>query len=92
MGNIALDAEKKKTAGNKGHETAGDARHGTGKPSQVTAVSDVRVRGDAIACLESAAKAWAANGPANPRPEMIWDQLWFLLEEGGVLKKPKPKK
>ena len=84
LGNIALDAEKKKTAGNKKPET--------GKSSQPVSVSDVRVRGDAIACLESAAKAWAANGPSNPRPEMIWDQLWFLLEEGGVLKKPKPKK
>ena len=91
LGNIALDAEKKKAAGNKKQET-GDGRRETGKSGQVIAVSDVRVRGDAIACLESAAKAWAANGPAHPRPEMIWDQLWFLLEEGGVLKKPKPKK
>jgi len=85
LGNIALDAEKKKQTGDKRRET------GEVKTSPVP-VSDVRVRGDAIACLESAAKAWAANGPANPRPEMIWDQLWFLLEEGGVLKKPKPKK
>lgn len=86
LGNIALDAEKKKAAVGS-RQDAGN----TGKAATV-AVSDVRVRADAIACLESAAKAWAANGPANPRPEMIWDQLWFLLEEGGVLKKPKPKK
>lgn len=87
LGNIALDAEKKKAAVGSRQE-AGKS----GKANPTVAVSDVRVRGDAIACLESAAKAWAANGPANPRPEMIWDQLWFLLEEGGVLKKPKPKK
>lgn len=84
LGNIALDAEKKKATGNKKAET--------GKTGPSVAVSDARVRADAVACLESAAKAWASNGPANPRPEMIWDQLWFLLEEGGVLKKPKPKK
>ena len=91
LGNIALDAEKKKAAGNKRLETR-DERRETGKAGPSIAVSDVRVRSDAIACLESAAKAWAANGPAHPKPEMIWDQLWFLLEEGGVLKKPKPKK
>jgi ribonuclease HI len=91
LGNIALDAEKKKAAGNKRQET-GDKRPETGRTGQSVSVSDIRVRADAITCLESAAKAWAANGPANPRPEMIWDQLWFLLEEGGVLKKPKPKK
>jgi ribonuclease HI len=87
LGNIALDAEKKKAAVASRQESGK-----TGKASPTVAVSDIRVRADAIACLESAAKAWAANGPTHPKPEMIWDQLWYLLEEGGVLKKPKPKK
>jgi ribonuclease HI len=54
-------------------------------------VSDVRVRADALACLDGAAKAWAANGPGRPPVEMVWEQLWSLLEENQVLKVPKKK-
>ena len=86
LGNIALDAEKKKHSPAGGKQEAGKSDHTNPVP-----VSDVRVRADAIACLESAAKAWAANGPGHPAAALIWDQLWYLLEEGGVLKKPKKK-
>ena len=85
MGNIALDAEKKKLAVVSGQSA------GKEKAAMPDRVSDIRVRGDAIACLESAAKAWAADGPMHPPASLIWDQLWYLLEEAGVLKKPKKK-
>jgi hypothetical protein len=54
-------------------------------------VTDAAVRDDALACLIAAAKSWAANGATNPAPGQVWDQLWSILEEGGVLKKVKKK-
>ncbi len=51
------------------------------------AVSDGPVREDAIAILQSAAQAWASRGLGAVPPAAIWEQLWFVLEEGGVLKK-----
>lgn len=56
------------------------------KPPAKT-VGDDRVREDAIECLRAAAEAWAAHGPRTPPPAMVWEQLWSILEEGGVLKK-----
>lgn len=55
------------------------------KPAAV--VGDERVRDDAIECLRAAAESWADNGPRNPPPAMVWEQLWSILEEGGVLRK-----
>lgn len=84
LGNQALDAENQKTS-------ASGSLRAAAKKEPAGPVSDIRVRSDAVACLASAAKAWAANGPANPSPEMIWDQLWFLIDEAGLLKRPKRK-
>jgi len=50
-------------------------------------VTDAAVRDDALVCLAAAAAAWAANGVAGLPVEQVWDQLWSILEEGGVLKK-----
>ena len=54
------------------------------KPS--AAGSDDAVRGDALACLRSAAEAWR-RGDGALTAEAVWDQLWSVLEDGGVLKK-----
>ncbi len=56
-----------------------------------TNVDDAGVRADAIQCLADAAKHWAANGVAKLPPEAVWEQLWSLLDESGVLKKKKAK-
>ena len=40
----------------------------------------------AVACLRTAASAWARSEPGAPTPEQIWEQLWSVLEEGQVLK------
>lgn len=75
--NIALDGEKKKTA----------AAAGPAKPKRM--VTDAAVRADAVLCLQAAAKAWAANGAHSPPAEAVWEQLWSILEDGGVLRKLK---
>jgi ribonuclease HI len=49
------------------------------------------VREEAVTCLRAAAAAWARGNAADPRPEDVWDQLWSVLEENGVLKRPRPR-
>src|SRR5262245_47880223 len=49
-------------------------------------VGDDRVRADCVECLRSAKACWQ-RGDKVPSPEMVWDQLWSILEEGGVLRK-----
>lgn len=56
-------------------------------PKPKAQVGDDRVRDDAIECIAAAAASWADHGPKNPPPELVWEQLWSILEEGGVLKK-----
>jgi ribonuclease HI len=56
-----------------------------------TVVGDAAVRDDGLAILRSAAQAWAANGVNAVPVEAIWEQLWSVLDEGGVLKKMKAK-
>lgn len=52
-------------------------------------VSDAAVRDDALDVLRSAAQAWASRGTGAVPAEAVWEQLWSILEEGGVLKKAK---
>ena len=52
-------------------------------------VGDDKVRDDAVDCLRAAAQSWADHGPRNPSAEQVWEQLWSILEEGGVLRKKK---
>jgi ribonuclease HI len=77
--NLALNAAKPK----KQTPTAATTK-APKKPAAT--VGDGRVRDDALECLRSAKGAWA-RGEAVPSPELVWDQLWSILEEGGVLKK-----
>jgi hypothetical protein len=44
------------------------------------------VREEAVLCLRAAAGAWAQGNPNLPDPEQVWDQLWSILEDGGVLR------
>ncbi|HVK11075.1 MAG TPA: ribonuclease HI family protein [Gemmataceae bacterium] len=73
--NIALDGGRPKKAA------------GPAEPKRpAAAVGDGRVRDDAVECLRSAKACWARGEPV-PTPELVWDQLWSILEEGGVLRK-----
>ncbi len=44
---------------------------------------------EALALLNAVAKSWAGNGGASPSAVEVWDRLWALLGEHGVLKKRK---
>jgi ribonuclease HI len=76
--NLALDAARPKTP------PASTAKAGPKKPAST--VGDGTVRADALECLRSARAVWA-RGESVPSPELVWDQLWSILEEGGVLRK-----
>jgi ribonuclease HI len=48
------------------------------------------IREEAVHCLRAAAENWARGNPAVPSPEAVWDQLWSILEEQGVLRRSRP--
>jgi ribonuclease HI len=79
--NEALDGKKGTSASSA--PKAGPAPKG----APAKAVTDDRVRADALDVLRSAARAWADGGPAAVPVEAVWEQLWSVLEDGGVLKK-----
>jgi ribonuclease HI len=76
--NEALDAAARKVA------PASKAIH----PAAPAAKSGRQeaVREEALLCLRAAAQEWARGDPTVPAPEMVWDQLWTVLEEAGVLR------
>jgi ribonuclease HI len=43
-------------------------------------------REEVLNCLRAVACVWSAGNPNHPRPEEVWDQLWTILEDAGVLK------
>jgi ribonuclease HI len=45
-----------------------------------------QVREDALAFLRTVAIAWTGTKRVIPTPEDVWDQLWTMLEENGVLR------
>jgi ribonuclease HI len=96
IGNDALDGKPRKRGG--GHYPAAFdepapppvGRAGAPPPRQPkTSVDDSAVRDDAVRCLADAARHWAGSGVAGLPPEAVWEQLWSLLDEAGVLKKKK---
>jgi ribonuclease HI len=44
-------------------------------------------REDVLECLRSAACAWSAGNPNVPRAEEVWEQIWSIVAEAGVLRK-----
>ncbi len=49
-----------------------------------------KVRKKAVAYLWSQAALWAEGNADNPDPEEVWDHLWQILEEGGVVAPSSP--
>jgi ribonuclease HI len=77
--NLALDDGKPKASSKPKKQAAG------------ASVSAETVRDDCVACLHAARNAWSAHAPHAPTAEQVWDQIWSVLEDGGVLKKKKAK-
>src|SRR5262245_59902043 len=70
-----------------------DGQQRTGAPSkprraEAGSLQD-KVREPAVECLRSAAGAWARDGLGAVDPAVVWEQLWSILEEAGVLRKAK---
>lgn len=43
------------------------------------------VREQAVECLRTAAGAWARGNATQPPPDLVWEQIWDILREEGVL-------
>ena len=73
------------------HKRGGDLQRVELDPAQLTTASpaeELFAIDDALECLRSAKACWS-RGEGMPTPELVWDQLWSILEEGGVLRKTK---
>jgi ribonuclease HI len=46
-------------------------------------------REEILDCLRSVACVWSGGNPNHPRPEDVWEQLWSILQEAGILRKSK---
>jgi ribonuclease HI len=69
----------------------GRCRAGAPRPAAAPAARKEGVAEQAVACLAAAAASWARGNPDDPPPRMVWEQLWSILEEEGVLRRPKAK-
>jgi ribonuclease HI len=73
--NLALDGEAKPAPGGKRN-----------KPSTTAPDRKEAVRADALQCLRDAAAAWQRHDPRSPTAEQVWEQLWSVLEEHGIVR------
>lgn len=92
IGNDALDGKPRKRGQPFVEAPAPEAARGSANSAPKApkaSVDDSAVRADALQCLADAARHWAANGVTGLPPEAVWEQLWSLLDEAGVLKKKK---
>lgn len=84
--NEALDGKR-----NAGGPVAAPVAAPAAPVSSTAGVSADTVRADAIECLTAAANAWATRGVSAVPVAAVWDQLWSILDDAGVLKKKKKK-
>jgi ribonuclease HI len=76
-----------------GGSPAPGPRPRSGATSSRLASREEVVREEAVQCLQTAAAAWSRGDASNPPPQMIWEQLWSILEENGFVRSsrvPKP--
>lgn len=65
-----------------------DGRKTATRPARATkaASREAVVREEVLVCLHAAARAWSKGDPTTPAAEQVWDQLWSILEENGVVR------
>ena len=44
------------------------------------------VRVEAVECLRQVATAWARGDANDPKPEEVWEQLWTILQDAGLVR------
>lgn len=76
LGNKALDAKR-------------GPRGEAAEPAAPQTISTDTARDDALACLDAAAREWAARGTAKLPVAAVWEQLWSILTDAGMVKKRK---
>jgi len=82
IGNEALDGQPRKRG-----ESGTLPTHFSAPRAPKADADDAAVRPDALQCLADAARHWAEHGLKGLPPEAVWDQLWSLIAEAGLLKK-----
>ena len=82
LGNQALDGKRRKRESEEAEATPA-------APPRVRGGAPEPLEEEAVALLNAVAKSWAGNGAATPSAVEVWDRLWALLGEHGVLKKRK---
>ncbi|HYV35136.1 MAG TPA: hypothetical protein VE988_05495, partial [Gemmataceae bacterium] len=80
--NQALDGAARKT-----EKPKATTSHGSG--SRKPAALPAGAREEILECLRSVACVWSGGNPNEPRPEEVWEQLWTILEDAGILKTAK---
>lgn len=79
--NEALDGERgsshKPAAASKQHQSPAESPRAK------------QARGEMLECLKAAANAWSRGDAGDPAPEMVCDQLWDIIGEAGILRKPR---
>jgi ribonuclease HI len=65
----------------------GSANRSSKKPKKRSTARGSDVDAAAVDSLRAAARAWGTSAGRDPAPEMVWEQLWSILDEAGVLKK-----
>jgi len=95
IGNDALDGKPRKRGSppleneDSPGKTHSSPHQHTSHHQRDQAPSDARVREEALMILRSTAETWASRGVDAVPVEAVWEQLWSVMEEAGVLKKPK---
>jgi ribonuclease HI len=59
------------------------------KPAKKGTANPAAVRDDAVTCLRAALESWGRGDASRPSAEAVFEQLWSVLDEGGVLKRAK---
>jgi ribonuclease HI len=84
--NGKLDSETLEPAKNPSAAAPSPGGPSSGRPTRqkTKSVQKADVRDQAIACIRAALAA--APGPSAPTAEQVWEQVWSVLDEAGVLK------